>query len=167
MFDMCGRLKKYGLSESSSDVNIRRISSFLDVQSVENLPLCEEDIKWLRNARQIILDTDQKENRQYDKKMEEILRHNTQWITFLINKESLLVSEDSSNSAITSLNFSHFLVLHWAPLLPKTTSKHFIYLATILPKYGLNFRAIIHYRFRCFSRQRLGCQEVIRPRAPP
>ena len=56
MVDMCGRLKKYGLSESSSDVNIRRISSLLGVQSVDNLPLCEEDIQWLRNARQIMLD---------------------------------------------------------------------------------------------------------------
>ena len=54
--DMCGRLKKYGLSESSSDVYIRRIGSLLDVQSVDNLPLCEEDIQWLRNARQIMLD---------------------------------------------------------------------------------------------------------------
>ena len=56
MVDMCGRLKKYGLSESLSDVNIRRISSLLDVQSVDNVPLCEEDIQWLRNARQIMLD---------------------------------------------------------------------------------------------------------------
>ena len=57
----------------------------------------------------VYIQTDQKENRQYDKKMEEILSHNIQWITFLTNNESLLVSEDSSNSAITSLNVSHTL----------------------------------------------------------
>ncbi|CAI8052991.1 USP6 N-terminal-like protein [Geodia barretti] len=47
------RLNKCGLTESTCDANIRRISALLDGQY---LPLSEEDIKWLRNARQIMLD---------------------------------------------------------------------------------------------------------------
>ena len=53
MAELCERLNKYGLTESTCDANIRRISALLDGQY---LPLSEEDMKWLRNARQIMLD---------------------------------------------------------------------------------------------------------------
>ena len=54
--DLCTRLEKYGLTVACCDGNIRKINMLLDVCSHSGLELTEEDCKWLRNSRQIMLD---------------------------------------------------------------------------------------------------------------